>query len=577
MMDLNMLVEKFDLLMDSPNSISKIRELILQLAVQGKLVEQDPTDEPAGELLKRIKAEKEKLIAKGKIKKQEYLPPINKDEIPYELPQGWEWIRLDDVCSYIQRGKGPRYIDNSDFLVVSQKCIQWNGFQIEKARFIDPASLDKYAEERFLQTGDLLWNSTGTGTIGRLCVYNHGDNPYDKVVSDSHVTVVRPLVINSEYLFCFLASPVIQTGFEDRASGTTNQIELATSTVKNQVIALAPVTEQKRIVSKVDQLMQLCDQLDACQKKASTKYTSLNDAALEKLLSSKTIDEFANHWQFICNNFDLIYNDPAHVNKLRQTIFQLAVQGKLAPQDHNDEPASELLKRIKAEKEKLITEGKRKKQKALLPIIENEIPYELPQGWEWVSLDDICSYIQRGKGPKYVDNSEFPVVSQKCIQWYGFQIEKARFIDPASLDKYAKERFLQTGDLLWNSTGTGTIGRLCVYIHDDNPYDKVVSDSHVTVIRPLIINSEYLFCFLASPTIQDGFEDRAPGTTNQIELSTSTVKNQVIPLAPLTEQKRIVSKVDQLMHLCDELETRLNQSKKDSEMLMQAVLYEAFS
>jgi len=276
-------------------------------------------------------------------------------------------------------------------------------------------------------------------------------------------------------------------------------------------------------------------------------------------------------------NFDLLMDSPNSTAKMRELILRLAVQGKLVDQDHNDEPASELLKRSKAEKEKLIGEGKIKKQKALPSIAENEIPYELPQGWEWVRLDDICSYIQRGKGPKYVDNSEFPVVSQKCIQWHGFQIEKARFIDPASLDKYAKERFLQTGDLLWNSTGTGTIGRLCVYIHDDNPYDKVVADSHVTIVRPIMINSEYLFSFLASPTIQDGFEDRASGTTNQIELATSTVKNQVIPLAPLAEQKCIVSKVDQLMHLCDELETRLNQSKKDSEMLMQAVLHEAFS
>ena len=548
-MKLDTLFENFDLLMDASNAVPKMRDLILQLAVQGKLVEQEPTDEPAGELLKRIKAEKEKLIAEGKIKKQKLLTPITEDEIPYGIPESWTWIRLEEVFYPISVGK--KKIKTSEISeegpcpVIDQGQSYIAGYTNESDKLINiPGPVIIFGDHTC-----------------ELKLIN-----FDFVAGADGVKVLRPIEIYENYFFLVLKTLKI----EERGYSRHYKYFL------NNLLPLPSLAEQKRIVAKVDQLMQLCDQLDACQEKASIKYTSLNDAAMEKLLSAKTIDEFANHWQFVRNNFELIYNDPAHVNKLRQAILQLAVQGKLAPQDLNDEPAIELLKRIKTEKEKLIAEGKIKKQKPLPQIAEDEIPYELPQGWEWVRLDDICSYIQRGKGPKYVDNSEFPVVSQKCIQWHGFQIEKARFIDPASLDKYAKERFLQTGDLLWNSTGTGTIGRLCVYIHDDNPYDKVVADSHVTIARP-IINSEYLFCFLANPTIQDGFEDRASGTTNQIELSTSTVKNQVIPLAPLTEQKRIVSKVDQLMHFCDELETRLNQSKKDSERLMQAVLYEAFS
>jgi type I restriction enzyme S subunit len=573
-MKLDTLFENFDLLMDAPNAVPKMRDLILQLAVQGKLVEQDPDDEPASKLLKRIKTEKEKLIAEGKIKKQKPLQPIGGDEIPYELPQSWEWIRLDDVCSYIQRGKGPRYIDNSDFLVVSQKCIQWNGFQIEKARFIDPASLDKYAEERFLQTGDLLWNSTGTGTIGRLCVYNHGDNPYDKVVSDSHVTVVRPLVINSEYLFCFLASPVIQTGFEDRASGTTNQIELATSTVKNQVVALAPVTEQKRIVAKVDQLIQLCDQLDDCQEKASTKYESLNDAALEKLLSSKTIDEFAGHWQFLCNNFDLIYKDPAHVNKLRRAILQLAVQGKLVPQDPNDEPASELLKRIKAKKEKLIAEGKIKKQNPLPPITEDKIPYELPRGWEWVRLGELGEINPRIN----VDNDEVDVsfIPMKMIS--------EKYGTPHSFDrrKWAEVKkgftyFMNNDVGLAKITPCFENGKSTVFKGLLNGVGAGTTELHIFRQDPKLILPEYVLIFFKCPKFLNDAKEKMTGTAGQKRVPRDFVRLVPFPLPSISEQKRIVAKVDQLMNLCDELETRLNQSKKDSEMLMQAVLYEAFS
>ncbi|MDL1977490.1 MAG: restriction endonuclease subunit S, partial [Deltaproteobacteria bacterium] len=553
-MVLNMLFDNYDLLMDSPNSTVKMRKLILQLAVQGKLVEQDPNDEPASELLKRIKAEKKKLITEGKIKKQKHLPPITEEEIPYELPQGWEWVRLDDICSYIQRGRGPKYVDNSEFPVVSQKCIQWHGFQIEKVRFIDPASLNKYAKERFLQTGDLLWNSTGTGTIGRLCVYIHDDNPYDKVMADSHVTIVRPIMITSEYLFSFLASPTIQDGFEDRASGTTNQIELSTSTVKNQVIPLAPLAEQERIVAKVDQLMHLCDQLDACQEKASTKYESLNDAALEKLLSSKTIDEFTNHWQFICNKFDLIYNGPAHVNKLRQAILQLAVHGKLSPQDPNDEPAGELLKRIKAEKEKLIAEGKIKKQKPLPPITEDEILYKLPQGWEWVRLCEIghiCGGGTPSKNKGEYWEGDITWISPKDMR--AERITKSELhISQSALDK-TSINMIPKGSVLIVAR-SGILKRMLpVSINDIectvNQDLKVLIPYQNEINRYLLILLKGHEKLILTKLVKKGM------TVQSLEYS--KFFQYPFSLPPFAEQKRIVAKVDQLMHLCDELETRL--------------------
>jgi type I restriction enzyme S subunit len=400
------------------------------------------------------------------------------------LPQGWEWVRLDDICSYIQRGKGPKYVDNSEFPVVSQKCIQWHGFQIEKARFIDPASLDKYAKERFLQTGDLLWNSTGTGTIGRLCVYIHDDNPYDKVVADSHVTIVRPIMINSEYLFSFLASPTIQNGFEDRASGTTNQIELATSTVKNQVIPFAPFAEQKRIVAKVDQLMDLCDQLDACQEKASTKYESLNDAALEKLLSSKTIDEFAGHWQFL-----------------------LAVQGKLAPQDPTDEPAGELLKRIKAEKEKLIAEGKIKKQKPPPSIAEDEIPYELPQGWTWVRLGEI-GLTQTGSTPptskrEYYGN-DYAFIKPADLSGKGVRYEGGVGLSKKGIEK---GRFVKAYSVLMVCIG-GSIGKVSFVDRDCSCNQQINAITPCNDVDFRIVNYN-----LASPYFQNQVLTNAPSTT----------------------------------------------------------------
>jgi type I restriction enzyme S subunit len=244
-----------------------------------------------------------------------------------------------------------------------------------------------------------------------------------------------------------------------------------------------------------------------------------------------------------------------YIIKLKQQILQEAVKGKLVKQDSKDEPASELLKKISN---------------------ENKLPFDIPKNWILCQLKDISEYIQRGKGPDYAENTNIPVISQKCIQWKGFDINRARFITLKSFENYDKVRLLQNGDLLWNSTGDGTIGRICAYYEILNPYKKAVVDSHVTIIR---LNKKYVFpkyalIWLSSKFVQDELE--VSGSTKQTELSTSTVKSQQIPLPPLSEQKRIVEKVDKLMIYCDELEKQIIENQGNNEKLIVAVLKESF-
>ena len=160
-----LLEQHFDIAFAAPDGIKKLRELILTLAMQGKLVPQDPSDQTACELLKEIEAEKRRLVKAGKIREPKPLPEIKLEEVPYELPLGWKWVRLGMISEYIQRGKGPSYSDIEEVPVISQKCIQWSGFNKDVVKFIDPSTIEKYQNERFIRTGDLLWNSTGTGTI----------------------------------------------------------------------------------------------------------------------------------------------------------------------------------------------------------------------------------------------------------------------------------------------------------------------------------------------------------------------------------------------------------------------------
>ena len=253
--------------------------------------------------------------------------------------------------------------------------------------------------------------------------------------------------------------------------------------------------------------------------------------------------------------------------QLKNSILLMAVQGKLVPQDPNDEPASVLLERIHAEKERLIKEKKIKREKNPSVIFKgadntpyekigdevrslaDEVPFDIPDSWEWVRLIDVCEYIQRGKSPKYSPIKKYPVVAQKCNQWSGFSIEKAQFIEPNSLSSYGPERLLQDNDLMWNSTGLGTLGRMAIYKTTANPYELAVADSHVTVIRPLkqFVLPEYLYYYFANPSVQSVIEDQADGTTKQKELATATIKAYLTPIPPLDEQRRILAKLSEVL------------------------------
>ncbi len=568
-----MLFDNYDFLMDSPNSTVKMRKLILQLAIQGKLVEQDPTDEPASELLKRIKAEKEKLIAEGKIKKQKPLLPITEDEIPYELPQGWEWVRMKKIAYNMGQKKPDKRFTYIDVTAINKE----KGTISNQVKMLEPSEAPSRAR-KIVQKETVIY-STVRPYLLNVAIVDKEFEP-EPIVSTAFAILNPYKDIYNKYLYYFLRSKIMIDYVESKMIGMAYPAINDTQFLKAP-FPLPPLAEQKRITAKVEQLMQLCDQLDACQKKASTKYKSLNDATLGKLLSSKTIDEFAGHWQFLCDNFDLIYNDPAHVNKLRQAILQLAVQGKLAPQDPNDQPASELLKRTKAEREKLIAEGKIKKQKPIPPITENEIPYELPLGWEWVYLPDITAFENNAikRGPfgsairkEYFVPDGYKVYEQRNAIYDDFTLGKY-FINEKKFQEM-KSFQVKPKDIIISCSGT--IGK--VAIAHENIKQGIINQAllKITLNEEAILNKYFKILFenfvMKSSILQD-----LKGTAMKNITSVKILKTLPLPIPTKDEQERIVSKVDQLMHLCDELETRLNQSKKDSEILMQAVLHEVFS
>ena len=365
----------------------QLKNSILQWAIQGKLVPQDSNDEPASVLLEKIRQEKERLIKEKKIKRDKNASIIYRgednsyyekmlatgevkcidEEIPFEIPSSWSWARLLNVSIYIQRGKSPKYSPIKKYPVVAQKCNQWAGFSIDKAQFIEPESLSKYAIERILQDEDLMWNSTGLGTLGRMAVYYAKLNPYELAVADSHVTVIRLFkpFVSPLFFYFYFVSPTVQSVIEDKSDGSTKQKELSTTTVCNYLVPIPPRNEQTRIISKVTSLLPVIEKYGTQQEK------------LENL--NRTINE-----------------------QIKKSVLQEAIQGKLVPQIAEEGTAQKLLEQIKAEKQKLVKEGKLKKSalndsvifrgddnkyyekigKKCMDITE-EIPFDLPDSWSW--------------------------------------------------------------------------------------------------------------------------------------------------------------------------------------------------
>ena len=461
----------------------------------------------------------EKILATGEVK-------CIDDEIPFEIPNTWCWARLTHITYLIEdcphstakdEGKG--------YPLVRTPNIGFGHLLLNDVHKVSEKVYNQRNARAVPQRDDLIF--AREAPAGNIAVIHD-----EKVCLGQRTVLIRPIIhcVLPQYLAYYILSPTSQQSLVDKSSGTT-VAHVNLSDFRPYLIAIPPIEEQHRIICLITRLLPLID-----------RYSCLYDER-----------------EMLDNNINGI---------LKKSILQEAIQGKLAPQIEEEGSAKELLEAIKEEKkQKLVKEGKLKKsalndsvifkgddnryfvkQNGQLDCLNDVIPFEIPKSWSWVRLDSICSYIHRGKSPKYSDIMKYPVVAQKCNQWSGFSMQKAKFIDPQSISSYSNEQFLEDEDLMWNSTGLGTLGRMAIYYSRLNPYELAVADSHVTVIRPYkqYVKSEYLYFYFSSNTVQSVIEDKSDGSTKQKELATKTVKAYLVPLPPLEEQQRIIKKVNEL-------------------------------
>mgnify|MGYP000412803538 FL=1 len=528
----------------------QLKNSILQMAVQGKLVPQDPNDEPASVLLERIRAEKERLIKEKKIKREKNPSVIFKgadntpyekigdevrslaDEVPFDIPDSWEWVRLIDVCEYIQRGKSPKYSPIKKYPVVAQKCNQWSGFSIEKAQFIEPDSLSSYGPERLLQDNDLMWNSTGLGTLGRMAIYKTAANPYELAVADSHVTVIRPLkqFVLPEYLYYYFSNPTVQSVIEDQADGTTKQKELATATIKAYLTPIPPLDEQRRILAKLSEVLPVVKSYGA------------------------VYDETA-------------VMQEAFPERLKKSILQEAIQGKLVPQDPSDESAEALLERIRAEKQRLIKEGKIKKDKhesiifrrdnshyekldGVERCIDDELPFEIPKSWAWVRFSDIAVFENGDRSSRYPVESDYvpdgiPFFGAKDMGEKYMEYSSVRFITPQKFEELGNGK-LKDGDFV--CLLRGNVGKTRIYKENEKYHTGFIC-AQMLIIRCIESSiQKYVYTVINSQYYCRAIESEITGTAVR-QLPAKEVANILIPLPPLAEQRRIVQRIEKLLPL----------------------------
>ena len=524
----------------------QLKNSILQLAVQGKLVPQDPADEPASQLLARIREEKEQLIREKKIKREKnpseifrgddghFYERVGKnepvcidEELPFEIPETWEWARLFNLFSIINGDRGKNYPAKSTLKptgIPFISALNLNGKTVVQDENLLCMTEDQYNR---LGNGKLIQDDIVVcirGSLGK-----HGKYPFTKGAIASSLVILRSIISASsisDYIMMWLDAPIFFAEIKKYDNGTA-QPNLAAKSLEQFFVPLPPLAEQQRIVAKIEELMPFVDRYDKLEKQLQALNTTFPD-------------------------------------QLKKSILQYAIQGKLVHQDPTDEPASALLERIRAEKEQLIKDGKIKREKNPSHIfrgedghfyervgnnepvcIDDQLPFEIPESWEWAKLQELATKIGSGSTPTggrtvYV-TSGIKFIRSQNVYNDGLHLNDIAYI-PDEINAKKPNSIVQAKDILLNITG-GSIGR-CAIVPDD--FDNANINQHVMIIRQIDPALRFwIHSVLISNYIQDLIMDVQVGVSRE-GLSATKIKAFFIPIPPLAEQYRIVEKLKQL-------------------------------
>ncbi len=564
------LIERhFDTAFAAPEGIRKLCDFILTLAMQGKLVPQDSAEPPARELLNAIESEKQKLIKERKIKRPKTVPEIGSEDMPYDLPDGWKWSRIGEIGNVFNgnsinaREKEMKYAGAKGLPYIATKDVGYgfDAFNYENGIFIPPT------EKKFkiAHRGAVLICAEG-GSAGKKCGITDRDICFGNKLFANELFGGIP----SKFILYFYLSPIFQSFFSSAMTGIIGGVSIAKFV--QLPVPLPPLMEQHRIVTKIDELMTRCDELENLRKQQVQKRVTVHAAAINRLLDTQKQESFTDAKRFITRHFSELYMVQENVGELRKAILQLAIMGKLVPQDPDDPPACELLEEIKSEKQQIIKEKSIRKHKPLAEITPDEIPYPLPHGWEWSRLGDILIFgPTNGVSPKAVDyKTNVRSLTLSATTSGIFKEEHSKYIDmdvPVDSDLW-----LRDGDILVQRGNTlEYVGVPAVYRGEPNRF--IYPDLMMKVRVSSKMDTDYVYLAMSAEPSRNYLRARASGTSGTMpKINQNTLISLPIPIPSPPEQHRIVAKVSELMHLCDALEYQIDASDTKQIEVLEAVM-----
>lgn len=570
-----MLHKHMPLLSTVADDIKKLRSLIFYLAVRGKLVPQDPHDEPASELLQRIAQVRTKRLAAatGRQGKRTSLPET--DGWPFTVPNGWAWSRVGDLSEII---RGVSY-DKSQ---ISESALPGyrpllRGHNINKTLNIDRlvfVQSELISKAQLVQQGDVViaMSSGSAHLVGKAA---QADTDLDCGFG-AFCGVIRALSKDLHpYFGFFFQTPLYRTRVAGHGKGIGIN-NLQKGSLQLLECPIPPLAEQRRIVAKVDELMAMCDRLEAEQANADSAHATLVETLLGTLTQSAGAADFAENWKRIAEHFDTLFTTELSVDALKQAVLQLAVMGKLVPQEPNDEPSARLIERVAQEKARLDAKGSGKKAKPIPVVKEDETPFVAPEGWQWQRLEELLT-ISGGVtlGRKLGERSLIsrPYLRVANVQRGYLLLTQMKTIE-VPVDEQDKYRLVE-GDLLITEGGDwDKVGRTAIW---RNEIDDCLHQNHVFKARRLTSdwNSRWTEMYLNAAPARAYFAASSKQTTNLASINMTQLKACPFPVPPLPEQSRIVAKFDELMALCDHLRAELVESCARHERLASTLIESA--
>jgi type I restriction enzyme, S subunit len=563
------LLALYDRISDAEDAVPRLRSFVLNLAVRGKLVEQDASEEPAVELLKRIAAERKRRIEIGELKKAKGLPAPKLADHLFKVPRTWIWTVADHVWDFENGDRGKNYpsrdqlVDNGIPFVNAGHLVDGR-VNMSEMNFVTPEKFQQISGGK-LRKGDQIYCLRGS--LGKHAVF---DLETDAAIASSLV-ILRPVVPDCvPFLSLFLDSDIAVVLLRRFDNGSA-QPNLSSANLRKYDVPLPPLAEQHRIVAKVDELMALCDQLEQARAGREAVRDRLTTATLSRLTAPDTDAEtFQSHARFALHSLPTLTTRPDQIKILRQTILNLAVRGKLVPQDAADEPAAKLLKRV-VQEISVYSKSNRIGLTLPSPVSTEEKLFAVPDGWQWTRLCGLFNVITDGDHqppPKADEGVAFLTIGNVTTGKLNF--DGCRIVPRAYYEGLAPYRTPAKGDILYTVVGA-TYGRPAL-VDADRAF---CVQRHIAIMKPsTALNLKFLLILLGSPMIYDQATKGTTGTA-QPTIALRPLRNFVAALPPLAEQHRIVTRVDALMALCDQLEASLTTTATTRRTLLEALLHEA--